>query len=880
MTGTGVKLSGSGTYKPATTYSSYDGQGNRIAVEEQNQANLSDIKGRHLAYAADGTLLKKMDGEQSKLRASGSNTGFSSKADAHHISSNGQYLGEISERRVGNTLVHEMTLKDQHFSSAPVGSSSLTQYQTQEGDSLKALARAFYGNGDYWYLIANSNGLTQSPDERLNAGLTLDIPARANTSNSHNSFKPLDMAKIIGDTTPDIPYVPPPPRSGCNALAMVVMIAVTVVASIATAGAALATAPGTIMSTGISALTGGLGLAGAAAAAAGGFVGSVAGQLAGKAMGVVDSFSLKNAFASGLTAGATAGMGSWMGVGGKAAGTFTEIVKEGATATLDIYGKMALAASSVGINVAANKLAGNPASFQWRNVVTSTATAGLLDYAGLSNQTSPFEKFSDSAGLISGTLQGIAGSAIGYGVGKGLYNEGSWNFRNVATDSFGNALGNSIVSKLSQPKGYQIGDEITVDGQKGYVAGVDKSGKPTSISHSADNLRVEREQYASWDRDEYAQNFLRNRGLDTASMLRSMERTDTGLNYRHSFDSAIAMNLNPVYGQPEPMRNRGFMGRQLDSFNQWRDGVFNTYQDIAIQSGGGFMTGLVAAVETPTRLGLGVAEGALGLGGLLFDSSVRQDAANGMSYLFNNYDTVVPGAFNRWMDQSWDRQLSDLFVLGGEGLLGGVTGKYTWQAGKYGVDASASFLKARFNSSLSLNGTEVSRFSGNNGSWGADFEFGTYIPETKHGAGVYQSPLGINGYMPTNATVYGNTLFDFSDAGFVSRNAAIREGYIQGTQNLMKVIDEMQAAGRSSEAIARRVVIQRNSQKMESRSLMTPAEVNWLETRNMESFYKHPVGPTPDQMFKEYGSWDKVIQKSLTKDPVINILLGISPGRH
>jgi len=30
---------------------------------------------------------------------------------------------------------------------------------------------------------------------------------------------------------------------------------------------------------------------------------------------------------------------------------------------------------------------------------------------------------------------------------------------------------------------------------------------------------------ASWDRDEYAQNLLRNRGLDTASMLRSIGLT-------------------------------------------------------------------------------------------------------------------------------------------------------------------------------------------------------------------------------------------------------------------------------------------------------------------------------------------------------------------
>jgi|GEM_PF-3857053 len=37
-----------------------------------------------------------------------------------------------------------------------------------------------------------------------------------------------------------LPYIPPPPRAGCNAVAMVVMIAITVVATVATAGAAAA----------------------------------------------------------------------------------------------------------------------------------------------------------------------------------------------------------------------------------------------------------------------------------------------------------------------------------------------------------------------------------------------------------------------------------------------------------------------------------------------------------------------------------------------------------------------------------------------------------------------------------------------------------------
>lgn len=282
-----------------------------------------------------------MDGVQSKLRATGvSTTGFSSKADAHHISSNGHYLGEINARQQGGDVVYGMTLKDQHFSSAPVGGSSMTQYQTQEGDTLKALALAFYGNADYWYLIASANGLTQNADEPLNAGLTLDIPARASSSNSHNSFKPLDMAKIIGDTMPEVPYVPPPPRAGCNAIAMVVMIAVTVVASVMTAGAA-ATVFCPMMSGFI-----------------GGVVGSTTGQLVGKALGVVESFSLKNALVSGITQGFAQGAASAL-KGADWAKDAGLVIEAGEKAgELSTYGKMALAATSVGVNVAANKAVG------------------------------------------------------------------------------------------------------------------------------------------------------------------------------------------------------------------------------------------------------------------------------------------------------------------------------------------------------------------------------------------------------------------------------------------------------------------------------------------------------------------------------------------
>ncbi|HCU65778.1 MAG TPA: hypothetical protein DF774_08465 [Rheinheimera sp.] len=461
---------GDGKIMPGSTYSLYDSNGNRVLVQEENLLDTSKITTRQMVYAADGTLLKKNDGTASSLSTIVNNkvqyATITAGGTAHHFSSNGNYLGEIAQDKAGRI---SSSLKDQHFSGATQNdSSNVIQYQVQSGDSLKSLALNFYGNADYWYLIANLNGLTSSPDEALSAGLSIDIPARASSSNSANSFKPMDLQKIIGDTTPSLPYVPPPPAAGCNAVAMIVMIAITVVATIATAGAAAAAMTGQAfsMSLGASAMMGGAAVGGvalgaatattaamsagmiaataAAASAVGGFAGSVAGQLAGKAMGVVDSFSLKNAFASGITAGATAGMGNYL--------QGTKLVTD--AGKLGAMGKMAMAASGAGINVAANKLAGNnKASFQWRNVVTGAATAGALDHLQLNNITDPLERFTNSGGFVTDLIHGVAGAAVGYGVSKGLYNEGSWNFRNVATDVFGNALGNSIVAGLSAKSG-------------------------------------------------------------------------------------------------------------------------------------------------------------------------------------------------------------------------------------------------------------------------------------------------------------------------------------------------------------------------------------------------------------------------------------------
>ncbi|RVU37133.1 LysM peptidoglycan-binding domain-containing protein [Rheinheimera riviphila] len=522
VSGTAQSGSKGGQFKDASSYSQYDAHGNKVLVVEGNELQDSKFKVRQMLYAADGSLLRLQHSEVAKSGEadaltqvknhlsqvrSGQAVAGRVQQESIQISSNGAYVGDVTVDR-GETLPEEhwlyrTSIKDQHFNSG-IERTDTQKHTVRAGDTLQSLAQLYYGNADYWYLIATANGISQSsaqsgPDSQLIEGTTLDIPQRANSFNAHNSFKPMDLQQIIGDTTPNVPYLPPPPPVGCNAMAMVVIIAVVVIATIATAGAAAAyMGPQAFsMALGASALTGGATVAGvtlgaataataamsagmiaataAAASAVGGFAGSVAGQLAGKAMGIVDSFSLKNALASGLTAGATAGVGSMMGVGGSVNGTFVGGAKAAVgnnpavLASLNTAGKMAMAASTVGLSVAANKLVGNnQASFQWRNVVIGAVSAGLMDKAGISNTKSVFEKFNEGAGLVSGFMEGVAGAAIGYGVSKVLYNEGSWNFRNVAIDAFGNALGNSIVAGLSSKSNAQNEKAANQRGQQAY----------------------------------------------------------------------------------------------------------------------------------------------------------------------------------------------------------------------------------------------------------------------------------------------------------------------------------------------------------------------------------------------------------------------------
>ncbi len=86
---------------------------------------------------------------------------------------------------------------------------------------------------------------------------------------------------------------------------------------------------------------------------------------------------------------------------------------------------------------------------------------------------------------------------------------------------------------------------------------------------------------------------------------------------------------------------------------------------------------------------------------------------------------------------------------------------------------------------------------------------------------------------------------------------------------------EMRAEGRSEEEIARRLVRMRNDAKDITRAGMSPEEVARLEARNIEK-YGNPLGPTADQLYAKYGSWEEVGDAATRTSKAVDQELGLA----
>jgi len=360
------------------TLTQYDGNGFVVGVVEKPDEGAETTR----SYINDinGQVLLKVEGN----------------VETHSLIVNGQLLGKTSVNMVDTSFVNMY----QPATAGAMTANASAYVVRYAGETPSSIAQAIWGDSKLWYLIADANAL--GGDVALAEGKALRIPARVNTvHNDFQTFKPYDAAEAVGNTTPTMPV--PANAKGCGAAGKLVMVAVAVVVTAMTGGAA-----GMFLG---SQLLGGM--VGAAA-------GSIASQAVGMAIGAQDKFDWKSVGMATLSAGIGGGGTGWVGAA-------SAVVSS--TLTQAIGSKLGLVDH-----------------FSWRSVAASAAGSiagqALGQAVGAAMEGPTLGKY---AGFGSQFAKSLTQNAVSAAIGPQ-----SFKWRDIATDAFGNAIGSSLADQMGQ----------------------------------------------------------------------------------------------------------------------------------------------------------------------------------------------------------------------------------------------------------------------------------------------------------------------------------------------------------------------------------------------------------------------------------------------
>ena len=454
------------SFKPTTNTLTYDALG-RLTSQRENttlKGGSIDDRMRYYAYNGDGAVMQRREG---KINSSGQFVqDFDKEPDSagttRLIHAGGTQQAELRQANRYKTYNGSYVYNNQLQSLNGLGgyeAGDASKVMPLAGENLRGLAQRVYGSQSMWYLIADANGLSD-PAQELVPGLGLVVPKAMVSRNDASTFKPYNPAEAIGSTSPELPYIAPPPKNGCGNFAIVLMVVVAIAVSVATWGAmtapttsALAAATsatatsvttlGTLgtatAATATAALAPSLGtaiVAGATAAAAG----SLAGQFVGSVAGIT-SFSLRNVVSAGVSGGLTAGLGSLMGVGSVQSALAQSPLKAAGMA----LGRAA--ASYIG-----QKVAGIDQGFSWRAI----AADAVSQYGAAAISAGIGLKAPNLFGGTGSITDDFAGEMIGGVVS--LHTRRAFGFKDdidykrMALDAFGNALGNAVGRGFFMPR--------------------------------------------------------------------------------------------------------------------------------------------------------------------------------------------------------------------------------------------------------------------------------------------------------------------------------------------------------------------------------------------------------------------------------------------
>lgn len=100
-----------------------------------------------------------------------------------------------------------------------------------------------------------------------------------------------------------------------------------------------------------------------------------------------------------------------------------------------------------------------------------------------------------------------------------------------------------------------------------------------------------------------------------------------------------------------------------------------------------------------------------------------------------------------------------------------------------------------------------------------------------------------------------------------------RASYLSQVDDLVGAGLSMRAAGMSSEQSARLLVALRNNLKLEVRAQGSWVLARAADLRNVVK-YGNKAGPNADQLYRQYGSWDKVLDAMSRTSNTVNKVMG------
>jgi hypothetical protein len=143
-----------------------------------------------------------------------------------------------------------------------------------------------------------------------------------------------------------------------------------------------------------------------------------------------------------------------------------------------------------------------------------------------------------------------------------------------------------------------------------------------------------------------------------------------------------------------------------------------------------------------------------------------------------------------------------------------------------------------------------------------------------------ENPDAVYGYSPNpSSTRIGKIAnkLDWTDLNQVEIAKKTRQAYHDSNEQML---ENLYSQGYSTEDIARKMVNERNANRLNS--YLERGDIEGYEMAKMSnlSTYQNANGPTPESMFEKYGSWQGVIDASVRSNPGMDACVGLYDKYH